>query len=166
MLDRVKTEWIDGVLDQSLYQTVLMSLGMTYRDAVPRPGSLYRRRPNEQERPVPINVPSILIFEEARQSLLILGEPGAGKTTVMLDLSGSLLEHAKGDETIPIPVVFNLSSFVVVEQSLDDWLVGNPAAMLCRRNLPATGLPTTNLPCCSMVWMRCASNIVLSSWQS
>ena len=90
MIDRVQTIWIDGVLDQSLYQAVLMSLGMTHRAAVPRPGSMYRRKPNDQEHSVPADISIVQIFEEARHSLVILGEPGAGKSTVMLDLARSL----------------------------------------------------------------------------
>ena len=124
MLDRVQAIWIDGLLDQTLYQAVLMSLGMTWRAAVPRPGSLRLRRPGEQERPVPADVPNIRLFDEAEHILLILGEPGSGKTTMMLDLARTLLEQARTDATVPIPVVFNLSSFTEAEQSLDDWLVG------------------------------------------
>ena len=124
MIDRVHAIWIDGLLDQTLYQTVLMSLGMTWRPAVPRPGSLRLRRPGEQERPVPADVPNIRLFDEAEHILLILGEPGSGKTTMMLDLARTLLEQARTDETVPIPVVFNLSSFTEAEQSLADWLVG------------------------------------------
>jgi hypothetical protein len=124
MLDRVRAIWIDGLLDQILYQAVLMRLGMTWRSAVPRPGSLRLRRPGEQECPVPVNVPTIRLFDGAGHILLILGEPGSGKTTMMLDLARSLLEQAKVDVTVPIPVVFNLSSFIEAEQTMADWLVG------------------------------------------
>jgi len=108
MIERVWNIWIEGHLDQVLYQAVLMSLGMTWRAAVPRPGSLRQRRPGEQERPVPAYVPTLWLFDEAQHELLILGEPGAGKTTMMLDLARALLEQARTDATVPIPVVFNL----------------------------------------------------------
>ena len=123
MLDRVHAIWIDGLLDQTLYQAVLMSLDMTWRPALPRPGGLRLRRLGEQERPVPVCIPNLRLFDEAGHILLILGEPGSGKTTMMLDLARALLEQARTDMTVPIPVVFNLSSFTEAEQSLADWLV-------------------------------------------
>lgn len=123
MLDWVQKIWIEDRLDQVLYRSVLISLGMDWRAASPRPGSLRLRRPGEQERIVPVNVAAIQLFDEAQHSLLILGEPGSGKTTIMLDLARSLLERARSDETVPIPVVFNPSSFTDAEQSLEEWLV-------------------------------------------
>lgn len=124
MIDRVWSIWIEGHLEQTLYQAVLMSLGMTLRPVAPRPGSVRLRRAGEQERPVPEHVSTVQLFDQAGHTLLILGEPGSGKTTMMLDLARSLLERAKEDESTPIPVVFNLSSLTDPEQSLDDWLVG------------------------------------------
>lgn len=123
MIDRTHA-WIDDQLDQRLYQAVLMSLGMIWRAAVLRPGSMRLRRPGEMERPVPAHVPTVELFDEAQHRLLILGEPGTGKTTMMIDLAHTLVEQARNDATLPIPVVFNLSSLIEPEQSLDDWLVG------------------------------------------
>lgn len=124
MIDRVWAIWIEGHLDQTLYQAVLMSLGMTLRPAAPRPGSVRLRRSGEQERPVPEHVSTAQLFDQVGHTLLILGEPGSGKTTMMLDLARSLLERAREDESTPIPVIFNLSSLTNPEQSLDDWLAG------------------------------------------
>ena len=52
-----------------------------------RTGSLRLRLPDQQERPVAADVPNIRLFDEAGHILLILGEPGSGKTTMMLDLA-------------------------------------------------------------------------------
>ncbi|MEM9091417.1 MAG: NACHT domain-containing protein [Cyanobacteria bacterium P01_F01_bin.53] len=43
--------------------------------------------------------------------LLILGEPGAGKTTELLTVAQRLVEAAMEDDTQPIPLVFELSSW-------------------------------------------------------
>ena len=67
------------------------------------------------------------IFKEyAANALLILGEPGSGKTVTLLDLTNHLLYEAGTDETgtKPIPVVFNLSSWALKSLTLLDWLIG------------------------------------------
>lgn len=55
--------------------------------------------------------------------LLILGAPGAGKMTVMLDLTKSYLDKAEQDLSIPVPVVFTLSSWPGPATPFEDWLV-------------------------------------------
>lgn len=62
---------------------------------------------------------------EARHSLLVLGEPGAGKTTILLDLGERLLQQAHEDETgqSPIPLYLNLSSWSLTRQPLREWLL-------------------------------------------
>ena len=63
------------------------------------------------------------IFEEigVGRSLLILGGPGSGKTTMLLELTRQLIECARQDEIEPIPVVFHLGSWNE-KQTLADWL--------------------------------------------
>ena len=50
------------------------------------------------------------IFQEIGlgRSLLILGAPGSGKTTMLLELTRQLLERARKNDDQPIPIVFNL----------------------------------------------------------
>lgn len=43
--------------------------------------------------------------------LLILGEPGAGKTTELLSLTQDLIQRAIEDENFPIPIIFELSTW-------------------------------------------------------
>ncbi len=63
------------------------------------------------------------VYDAADGELLILGAPGAGKTTQLLELAKDLLERAEVDEQHPMPIVFNLSSWSTKQQSLADWLV-------------------------------------------
>lgn len=51
------------------------------------------------------------IFLEARGRVLILGEPGSGKTTELLKLALALGEEAARDPEKPIPVIFELSAW-------------------------------------------------------
>ena len=43
--------------------------------------------------------------------LLILGEPGGGKTTELLSVAQQLIEAAIADNTLPVPLLFELSSW-------------------------------------------------------
>jgi predicted NACHT family NTPase len=62
------------------------------------------------------------VFEEAGGGLLILGAPGSGKTTALLELARDLLDRAELDSTEPIPIVFNLTSWADRRSDLEVWL--------------------------------------------
>ncbi|MDB9511534.1 signal peptidase I [Kamptonema animale CS-326] len=64
--------------------------------------------------------PILEIFEEANRRLLILGEPGSGKTTELLKLAQALGEAAEKDPKQPIPVIFELS--VWRGEPMLDWM--------------------------------------------
>ncbi len=63
------------------------------------------------------------VFEQSERQLLILGGPGAGKTTLLLELAQDLWRMAQADNTQPIPVLVNLSSWRNPRQPILDWLV-------------------------------------------
>ncbi|MGI5329499.1 hypothetical protein [Actinomadura nitritigenes] len=63
----------------------------------------------DERRSPPGRVPAV--FDESGRSLLLLGAPGAGKTTQLLDLADRLLTDAESGAEQPIPVVVDLSSF-------------------------------------------------------
>ena len=63
------------------------------------------------------------IFDDFNRQLLILGEPGAGKTILLLTLASKLLGRASADNGFPIPVVLNLSTWGERRLPLDRWLV-------------------------------------------
>ncbi|NEO57669.1 MAG: hypothetical protein F6K54_34150 [Okeania sp. SIO3B5] len=55
--------------------------------------------------------------------LLILGAPGSGKTTTLLELGQELIIRAQMDGELGIPVFLNLSSWRDDQQSIEEWLV-------------------------------------------
>ncbi len=73
--------------------------------------------------------------EDIKGKLLILGEPGAGKTTELICLAKDLIERAIEDQTASIPIIFELSSWTE-DLSIEDWLV----EQLLKKN---PGLPKT-----------------------
>ena len=80
----------------------------------------------EAARPLPSNPDLLEIFERPgiNQRLIIVGEPGAGKTTLMMGLTARLIQRAEQDTHAPIPIPLNLASWQSPNQSLMDWLVG------------------------------------------
>ena len=58
--------------------------------------------------------------------MVVLGEPGAGKTVLALELQVRLLEHRQRDITIPVPVLVSAASYNP-ELAWEDWLAGHLA---------------------------------------
>ena len=73
--------------------------------------------------PPETNMLEVFDQPEIAGRLLILGAPGAGKTTTMLDLAKSLVNKAKQDSNQSIPVLLNLSSWTDPRQLMRDWLI-------------------------------------------
>ena len=124
MLNRVKTYWLKGVLEESLHGGELIDLSLAYRpSALAGSQEPAWQQTAEYDIPLPFGTKISTVFSAADGELLILGEPGAGKTTMLLQLVSDLLVYAESDERRPIPVVFSLASWDR-GQALDEWLIG------------------------------------------
>jgi serine/threonine protein kinase/DNA polymerase III delta prime subunit len=124
LLNKVRRFWIQGVLEHSLHDQVLLTLGLEERpDAVAVPWNIsWQVGQNPvQSLPEGTQVSEIFHLLGEGRSLLILGEPGAGKTTTLLALARDLLHQAEQSWQPRMPVVFNLSSWQ--EESIEQWLV-------------------------------------------
>ena len=126
MLTKVKNFWVKGVLEKSLYNQVLIELGLENRpDAVANPWNVILETGEDSTQPLPEGTKVIDIFDQigAGRTLLILGEPGSGKTTTLLELTRDLIARAEQDIDLLIPIIFNLSSWANKRQKIADWLV-------------------------------------------
>lgn len=124
MLERARNDWVKGVLEQSLHGVAQIELGMEYKpEAVQYPWATILQQPDKPAQPLPPGTKIAKVFDEVSGELLILGAPGSGKTTMLLDLARDLIARAEQDETYPIPAVFNLSSWARKRPPLADWLV-------------------------------------------
>ncbi|MBE7555759.1 MAG: NACHT domain-containing protein [Anaerolineales bacterium] len=124
MLQRVHDFWIKGVLEKSLFNEVLIELGKESQDkAVEYPWEMVLQTPENLNEVLPPGKKVIEIFNEMGRALLILGEPGSGKTVTLLELARDAIACAEQDPIQPIPAVFNLSSWAEKRQSLVNWLV-------------------------------------------
>ncbi len=88
MLDNVSHTWIDGFLDKSLYKKKLIDLGLASDlELVENPWDIQVQMPKQESQLLPSGTKILDVFERMRFSMLILGEPGAGKTTMLLELA-------------------------------------------------------------------------------
>jgi len=114
LMHKVRNFWVKGVLEQSLQHSALLELGLT-------------QMPGMVDSPfgsTPISPDQSLgeVFNEIGRSLLILGEPGSGKTTMLLTLAKELIIQYKNAPGFPLPVIFNLSSWTQTTNDLPGWL--------------------------------------------
>ncbi|NWG75377.1 MAG: NACHT domain-containing protein [Rubrivivax sp.] len=124
MLQRVKEFWVEGFLEQSLHTTVLIELTLKEQSAaLYQPWDTVLQRPYHPDRLLPAGTKLVDLFDKVGQALLILGEPGAGKTTTLLELARELITRAEKELAQPIPAIFPLASWSGEQGGLAAWLV-------------------------------------------
>ncbi|MCY7392683.1 MAG: NACHT domain-containing protein, partial [Leptolyngbyaceae cyanobacterium CAN_BIN12] len=124
-LGMMKAEVADS-LKQSLHHAVLMNLGKEEQpEQVERLWDAKIKVANHPNALLPSDTKIIEVFdrEDIAGRLLILGNPGSGKTTTLLDLAKALLDRAEIEPDFPMPVLFNLSSWKDDNQPLHEWMV-------------------------------------------
>jgi eukaryotic-like serine/threonine-protein kinase len=122
MLARVRHRWIDGVLNHSLAQEARLVLGLERAPDALHQRALTLQRAGASEQ-LPPGTTITQVFDRVGGRLLILGRPGSGKTTALLELARDLLQRVDPASTQPIPVVVNLSSWPRRRLPLAAWLV-------------------------------------------
>lgn len=125
LLQEMKDE-IEYLLKTSLYSVVLISLGKQFQPEQVKP----HRNANIKigvKPPEPLlqdaNILEIFNRSDIKGKLLILGEPGSGKTTLMLELAQAAIEYAERNSGFPIPILFNLASWQDSQQDISDWIL-------------------------------------------
>jgi Cdc6-like AAA superfamily ATPase len=125
LVRKVKEFWIEGFLKPSLSTHTLIELGVTQR-----PDAIWHPFMEMETVPVPLDqsfeqlqATSIVNQIGTGKTLLILGEPGAGKTVTLLKLAERLVAQTEQNLSLPIPIVLNLSSWAKQRPSIAEWLV-------------------------------------------
>ncbi|MGK7928450.1 MAG: NACHT domain-containing NTPase, partial [Spirulina sp.] len=124
LLQQVGVE-IASRLRQSLHNQIFINLAKESQpQQVKRPWDYEVKVGSKDKEKLSSDTAIIAVFDRSDIGgrLLILGKPGSGKTTTMLDLAKELLERAQ-DPKEPIPVLFGLSSWASKPQSIPEWLV-------------------------------------------
>ena len=123
MLHRMGSE-VEQRLKSSLHGAKWMRLGYQSRPDAVLGHHGYEAEEYGDFAPVETPTGSIVdIFDACDGELLILGAPGAGKTTSLLSLARALIARAVDDLALPIPLVFNLASWGRVSGALETWLM-------------------------------------------
>lgn len=123
MIGRVRAIWM-GILNESLQKAVIIALGLQdLPDALENPWHLAVPQSDRSPQMLPPGTSIIEVYDDSDGDLLILGEPGAGKTTLALELIRTLLRRAERNDEEPIPVMFSLSSWAAKQLPLHEWLV-------------------------------------------
>jgi hypothetical protein len=123
MLRRVRYKWITGVLEPSLAHAASLVLGMERRPDLLDLGGRIIYQLGSRPEPLPADTPIGEVFDMVGGGMLIVGAPGGGKTTLLLQLCDELLDRADRDPGRPIPVVVNLASWGSHRLPLGAWLV-------------------------------------------
>jgi len=116
LLEQVHQSWIEGALRPNLPEGAIdLQLAL-------RPDAVVRHT-DYSDYSLPDSSRDIAqVFSDMNGELLILGNPGSGKTILLLQLAEKLLGRAQNDPKQPIPVVLNLSSWAKDEKPFADWL--------------------------------------------
>ncbi|MBD2578934.1 NACHT domain-containing protein [Oscillatoria sp. FACHB-1406] len=126
LLGKVKEYWIEGVLNNLLQTQATIELSLEKRlDAVERPFTPFDAIAEESRQILPAGTSATEFFQSIGEgrTLLILGEPGAGKTITLLKLTQNLIASAEENLSRLIPVVLNLSSWGNKKQTIAEWLI-------------------------------------------
>jgi eukaryotic-like serine/threonine-protein kinase len=118
---RVMEYWVDGVLKHSLHNEVLLSFGKRAADEFVDAPWKYTVEVSDGLNSTPLENRDVKVIYDATGLLLILGEPGSGKTTTLLDLARALLDRSREDIKERVPIVLNLSSWKK-KQPLAEWI--------------------------------------------
>jgi hypothetical protein len=125
LLENVTRFWIEGFLQPSLQGVDALRLELKARpDAIADLSRGIEALSVELDASYE-RLQETRIYEEIGQgrTLLILGSPGAGKTIALLQLTQRLIERTEQNLSLPMPVVFNLSSWAKDQKSIFDWLM-------------------------------------------
>ncbi|MCB9460114.1 MAG: hypothetical protein H6670_10740 [Anaerolineaceae bacterium] len=113
-LTRIESFWIENFLNPSLESTAI--------DLPLQPSPVANLYTKDR-----VSAPSSQDLADLLDSynrLLILGEPGSGKTTMLLLLAQKLIEVAKAEDEKQLPVILKLdswSSYLVTRKELQEW---------------------------------------------
>ncbi|MGW4065712.1 NACHT domain-containing protein [Amycolatopsis sp. NPDC004747] len=123
LLRETRRIWVDGVLARSLGEVLRLELSLVPRQAkVTHPVHLLLHGHDDV---LTAGTPAVDVYNRFGERLLILGAPGSGKSTMLLELARDLLTRAEEDPVTQIPVVLNLSSWPSDDDTpFETWVAG------------------------------------------
>ena len=114
--NQVMIDNVDGRLRSEFQNKLLIELD---KELVPR---AIQRPTSQEDSAIECGKQLGSLFDESERSLLVLGDPGNGKTIALLSLAEDLLERYALDSAEPIPIVVNLTGWSRSGLSIMDWV--------------------------------------------
>ncbi|MEQ8971019.1 MAG: trypsin-like peptidase domain-containing protein [Coleofasciculus sp. C1-SOL-03] len=127
LLNFVKTE-IASRLAQSLHKQVYLEINKTFDlNQVTPPWKVDIKVGNKPTKRCPDDTHIIEVFDKPDISgrLLILGAPGSGKTTMLLQLAEVLVRRCITNVVLPVPVLLNLSTWNQKFVDISTWILSD-----------------------------------------
>ena len=150
LMDRVYGDWIEGVLDSSLHRMAWLDLGLDWTpEAVEHPWDGFLLTPDRPIQRLETRRSVASAFADAKNTLLILGEPGSGKTTTLLELGRELIHRSRGEGGQVVPVVLALSSWSARFRRFKDFAASE---LSLRYQVPKS---------LGIVWLECGRLLLL-----
>ncbi|MFK7801606.1 MAG: BTAD domain-containing putative transcriptional regulator [Anaerolineae bacterium] len=149
LLSKIEEHWIENVLHESLRGESALNLKkLTQPTALAYPWTTLIHRPESRRQMKRPDQTIGDLFDAEGRGLLILGEPGSGKTTTLLTLSAEMVSRAKVDAAQSLPVILPLGSwrgqpfaewvqaeinekYRILPEITADWLAENQLLLLC-----------------------------------
>lgn len=129
LLEKVHSFWVEGVLEKSIQGAPLIDVPRTVSfEAVEHPWAEHLGTALIVEEP---DLPAPSIHESYGRSdggLLILGQPGSGKTMTLISLAAELINRAREDWREPVPVILDLATWARLPLTIAEWAVEEVAA--------------------------------------
>ena len=131
LLNKMSRFWVSGIMEEAF--NVLPSLELewqhvpnvaihAWQDILPPPSGPQAATLLEE-------------FELSERALLILGEPGAGKTVSLISITDELIATAHDNAEASLPILLNLASWAVHGGALEEWVV---AELTLRYQIPSS----------------------------
>jgi predicted NACHT family NTPase len=124
LLDTVQRIWIEGALNKSLHGLILLEVSKhDQEDRVNHPWRTVLKTFDASPNSIISDTNIINAFKATNNALLIIGGPGSGKTTTLLELAQSKLKEAQVDTLAPIPIILQLSTWGQIRKSISEWIL-------------------------------------------
>jgi len=79
----------------------------------------------KEERPIPNFLALLQVYIDKIRHLMIIGNPGSGKTVLLINFAKILIQAAAKDDNMPIPVILDLASWHSDYQHFEQWIEDN-----------------------------------------
>jgi len=121
LIKTVRKHWVDDYLAHTIQRNTHIELNVANAaELLEHPFHIQRTVDRALET---MSARSLLQrFDDSGGFLLVLGEPGSGKTVTLVQLTTALLDRAASDGAAPVPVIAPLSTWARDPHPLHEWL--------------------------------------------